>query len=543
MTIMSRPPALIRRLAPISVVLGVALAVATAAILAVPVPSLAAAQEIPPLSCADFVTQRAAQALLDADPSYRPNVDPDDDGLACEDLPATLVLTTVAVPSDPSATVGATATPRPVATRTSAATATPRLAPTAEPTAEPTATATATAEPTATATATAEPTSTATAEPTETATAEPTSTATVETTATAIFEPTATVEPTATPDEGPTIITRGRPTATPADPAPIIAPDPGADDAPLYGRFGSSRQGFESIYGESVDAESDEYPDGFDYVVVGFDLINAAYHRDYVNALTITLSDPLSRDEAETLIEPFLPTDTQRAGVRVESQDGDIVVSATSAALVDRFGAATYALYGAEGPRGSFHYRLRGNDDGTYSAVELRLGTGRTSPARAAGTGETPTTDTSPGVDTAVATEATGTAPDERPAGAGAYLAAVRSDYDALIGSLAAFAALIGAPPAETSETYLAAIVAECAAWQNTYAAAGELVPPADYADLHTRYLAFAESLDAAATDIIAGVETDDPDAVESGITRVVEATDLIAGIDEALAVAEDAAE
>ncbi|MBA2753407.1 MAG: excalibur calcium-binding domain-containing protein [Chloroflexia bacterium] len=503
MTIMSRPPALIRRLAPISVVLGVALAVATAAILAVPGPALVLVQESPPLSCADFVTQRAAQALLDADPSYRPNVDPDDDGLACEDLPATLVLTTVAVPSDPSATVGATATPRPVATRTSAATATLRLAPTAEPT----------------------------------------STATVEPTATAIFEPTATVEPTATPDEGPTIITRGRPTATPADPAPIIAPDPGADDAPLYGRFGSSRQGFESIYGESVDAESDEYPDGFDYVVVGFDLINAAYHRDYVNALTITLSDPLSRDEAETLIEPFLPTDTQRAGVRVESQDGDIVVSATSAALVDRFGAATYALYGAEGPRGSFHYRLRGNDDGTYSAVELRLGTGRTSPARAAGTGETPTTDTSPGVDTAVATEATGTAPDERPAGAGAYLAAVRSDYDALIGSLAAFAALIGAPPAETSETYLAAIVAECAAWQNTYAAAGELVPPADYADLHTRYLAFAESLDAAATDIIAGVETDDPDAVESGITRVVEATDLIAGIDEALAAAEDAAE
>ncbi|MEJ7761900.1 MAG: hypothetical protein WKF80_03815 [Thermomicrobiales bacterium] len=507
MTTVSQWSATRRWLASIAVALGVALLLASATTRAMPGSALVMAQESPPLSCADFVTQRAAQALLDADPSYGPNVDPDEDGLACEDLPATLVFITVAVPSDSTA---AAADP-PVATSTRAATSTPPPTATAEPTTEPT------------------------------ATAEPT--ATIEATARAI----ATVEPAATPGDGPTIITRQRPTATPVDPAPIIAPDPGAADAPLYGRFGSPREGFETVYGEPIAAEPAEYPLGSDYAVTGFDLVTAAYHRDYVNALTIALPGPVGRDEAETLIERFLPADTQRGGVRVETTSGDLVVSATSAALVDRYGAATYELYDAAGDRGTFHYRLRGDDDGTYSMVEIRLGTGRGSAPDSTGTAEiaaTPPSGTAPATDataTAAADAGTAAADSDSDTDPTAYLAAVQTDYDALIGSLSAFAALIGAPPADSTETYLAALVAECAVWQSTAAAAAELVPPPDYADLHADYLAFTGLLDDAAAEIISGIETDDPAAVEAGIAQVVRATALIAPIDEALAAAGDA--
>ena len=489
----------------------------------------ATAQDIAPLSCADFVTQRAAQALLDADPSYSPNVDPDADGLACEDLPATLLITTVVVRSGPRATDATT--PRtaasPIANETAVPSATARATDTPMPTS------TATPEPTLTATVTPEPTSTPEPTATATATRAPTATATLESTATATPEPTATASATPTmdptPDEGPTIVTRPRPSATPTDPQPIIAPDPGAPDAPLYGRFGGPRQGFENVYGEPIDAEPAEYPGGANYAVTGFEAITAAYHHDYVNALTITLPAPVDREGAEALTERFLPADTRLGGVRVESDTGDIVVSATSAALVDRFGAATYDLYGAVGDRGTFHYRLRGGDDGTFTVVEIRLGTGR---------------DAAPDPDVTASPDATAAADsgtdDERVASDDdAYLAAVRADYEVLIASLGAFAALIGAPPADPTETYLAAIIAECAVWQSTAAAAAELIPPATHADLHEEYLAFTGILDTAAADIITGIETDDPAAVESGIAQVVDATALIASIDEALASAE----
>jgi hypothetical protein len=39
------------------------------------------------LNCADFATQAEAQAVLDADPSDPNNLDADNDGVACEDLP------------------------------------------------------------------------------------------------------------------------------------------------------------------------------------------------------------------------------------------------------------------------------------------------------------------------------------------------------------------------------------------------------------------------------------------------------------------------
>src|SRR3712207_7559424 len=77
--------------------------------------------------CSDHPNQQSAQAALNQDPSLAPTLDPDGDGVACEDF------------------FGAMATPTATATTTATATAT----------ASPTATATATASPTATATATA----------------------------------------------------------------------------------------------------------------------------------------------------------------------------------------------------------------------------------------------------------------------------------------------------------------------------------------------------------------------------------------------------
>lgn len=45
-------------------------------------------EEEPELSCADFETQEAAQEVLDEDPSDPYDLDPDQNGLACEDLPS-----------------------------------------------------------------------------------------------------------------------------------------------------------------------------------------------------------------------------------------------------------------------------------------------------------------------------------------------------------------------------------------------------------------------------------------------------------------------
>ncbi|MFJ4675590.1 MULTISPECIES: excalibur calcium-binding domain-containing protein [unclassified Kitasatospora] len=57
----------------------------------VPVASATSAQALTPaadLNCSDFTTQPQAQAVLDADPSDPNHLDTDNDGIACEDLPA-----------------------------------------------------------------------------------------------------------------------------------------------------------------------------------------------------------------------------------------------------------------------------------------------------------------------------------------------------------------------------------------------------------------------------------------------------------------------
>jgi len=56
----------------------------------------AAAQD---LNCSSFATQEEAQAVLNSNPSDPNNLDGDDDGSACEDLPSGGNVETIQVPA------------------------------------------------------------------------------------------------------------------------------------------------------------------------------------------------------------------------------------------------------------------------------------------------------------------------------------------------------------------------------------------------------------------------------------------------------------
>lgn len=74
-------------------------------------PTFVVAQTVD-ISCEDFVTQPAAQALLDADAAYAALLDEDGNGVACEDLPITRTGDSVRVPSaTPSSEPELSATP------------------------------------------------------------------------------------------------------------------------------------------------------------------------------------------------------------------------------------------------------------------------------------------------------------------------------------------------------------------------------------------------------------------------------------------------
>ena len=74
---------------------------------------VASAQDV--LNCADFPSQAAAQAALEADPSDPNNLDADNDGIACEDYaytsPTPTPSATVAPTAVPSSSPGASARP------------------------------------------------------------------------------------------------------------------------------------------------------------------------------------------------------------------------------------------------------------------------------------------------------------------------------------------------------------------------------------------------------------------------------------------------
>ncbi|MFC8722633.1 excalibur calcium-binding domain-containing protein, partial [Kitasatospora sp. NPDC057198] len=89
---------------------------ATAALSAtalVPVVSAASAQALAPAAdtknCSDFATQPQAQAELNADPSDPNHLDADNDGIACEDLPAGTAGGAASASAAPSASASASA--------------------------------------------------------------------------------------------------------------------------------------------------------------------------------------------------------------------------------------------------------------------------------------------------------------------------------------------------------------------------------------------------------------------------------------------------
>jgi hypothetical protein len=93
--------------------------------------------------CSDHPNQQSAQAALEQDPSLAPTLDPDGDGVACEDFFGASFFGATA---SPTATATATATASPTATATASPTATASFfgamaSPTATVTASPTATA------------------------------------------------------------------------------------------------------------------------------------------------------------------------------------------------------------------------------------------------------------------------------------------------------------------------------------------------------------------------------------------------------------------
>lgn len=377
-------------------------------------PSLVVAQPAE-LSCTDFVTQPAAQALLDADEAYAAALDPDGNGTACEELPQTRSGDRVTVPQ---------------------------------------------------------------------------------------------ATPTAEPNE-------------PASPAPAASPSaPVLSDAEmeaaLGGRFGGSREAFEALYGAPRVAEEGEEAASFFYDIAGFESVEVAYHEGFVRALVLALPGPVDVTTANDLVDFFLPADTALEAQNVDNGSGALISTGFSSALQQRFDAETYDLYGAEGQPGAFFYQFRLDEAGQVVAIDMVLGGGQSAPAAAGAA-----------------------APAPAPAGdTEAYLTEASAGYDAVIASMGVFAALIGAPPDEPTDTYRDALRAEASIWQASYDQAVSLTPPDDLADLHEQYLAFMELMNEAATNIDAGLDQDDPDLIDQGINQVIEATTLIESLDRAFAAA-----
>lgn len=298
-----------------------------------------------------------------------------------------------------------------------------------------------------------------------------------------------------------------------AEASPTAEPARGATaeetpDAPLQGRLGSSREAFEDDYGTPVGTEAGNEPASFMYEGPGFDAVEVAYHRDFVRYITLDLATPVEIESATEIVAPFVPADFVMGATPVETESGDILTVGTSAALRRRFSAMSYERYGASGKQGDLFYLFRLNAGGQVISIEVGLG-------------------------------------DHAPGGAmdaAAYLTAAQAQYDAVIGSMGVFAALIGAPPDQPTDVYRDALIAEAATWQQAYDEAIILTPPPELEGLHASYLQFARLMNEAANHIVAGITEDNPDLIDDGINQVIEATALIKDLDRAFAEAEEQA-
>lgn len=323
-----------------------------------------------------------------------------------------------------------------------------------------------------------------------------------------------------------TAVPTGEPTASPVpteEAATPSTPAPAEDidvEAALEGRFGGSREAFESEYGAPLDDDSDVLAASTFYVVPGFASVEVAYHEGYVRAMVLDLTTPADVESATDIVEPFLPTDFVLQDTIIDPENGNVLGIGMSPALAVRFSAETYDEYEASGEPGDLFYQFRLNDDGLVVAIDIALG------------------NSLPGGDTEDrATPVDGATPTVEDASA--YLDTTKAQYDAVIASMGVFAALIGAPPAQPEESYRDALLAEAAIWQEAYEDASELTPPAELEELHASYLAFLRLMNEAAENIMAGINDDDPELIDEGISRVIEATALIEDLDRAFASAE----
>jgi hypothetical protein len=306
--------------------------------------------------------------------------------------------------------------------------------------------------------------------------------------------------------------------ATPSTPVPAEDIDV---EAALEGRLGGSREAFEAENGTPLDDDSDDLAASTFYVVPGFASVEVAYHEDFIRAMVLDLTAPVDVESATDVVAPFLPADFVLQDTIVDPENGNVLSIGTSPALGVRFSAETYDVYEASGEPGDLFYQFRLNDDGLVVAIDIALG------------------NSLPGDDSEVRATPVDAAPPTVAADASAYLETTKAQYDAVIASMGVFAALIGAPPAQPEESYQDALLAEAAIWQQAYEGASEVTPPAELEELHTSYLAFLSLMNEAAENITAGINDDDPELIDEGISRVIEATALIEDLDRAFANAE----
>lgn len=176
------------------------------------------------ITCDDFTTRAEARAAIDDDPALAETLDPDADGVPCDELPDSGGVGEQEPDDDPDS-----GTPGPVPTKAPLPTLEPEQpgspTPTAEPTEPPTATPSPTPDPTATPVPTAKPSPTATA--TATATPSPTPT------------PNATPTPTAT---APTVTPPPASAEQEASPEPTRSVQPTAVVLPVCAEFSNQRR-------------------------------------------------------------------------------------------------------------------------------------------------------------------------------------------------------------------------------------------------------------------------------------------------------------
>lgn len=114
-----------------------------------------------------------------------------------------------------------------------------------------------------------------------------------------------------------------------------------------------------------------------------------------------------------------------------------------------------------------------------------------------------------------------------------AYATTVRSHITLVVGSLQRVDALFDQPRLD-DQAWLNQVRAELTLWQVIYGEAQDLVPPANLAAFHGRYVEAIALLDSAAQDIITGLETNDQALLDQADGKINDAVAAIRALDSA---------